>query len=434
MKKLFTLLFLTVSAVYFVHAQVPVNNECSGALDITSALGQPVGQITTLGPYDNTNATTEPSDPTTGFECFGEPTGNSANPSLEKTLWFSFVGDGGTYYIRTNNCAGVTDYIDYGDTQIAIYTGTCGTLTPYVCNEDGPQATSNPPHYPAGLNVPTSPGVTYYMMIDGFLFTPTTGPSELSDGEFCVFVSQIATVACNDPSLSTGTATINNDTICPGDTLRVDIIGVEAPTVGLYNGLSWVVSSANLNNSNDPLSDPSVFVVYGIQSPAPDTSFRLLVNDGQFIGTVNNPYGTYYMTPVIFGNAAPNVPNPVFLNDVTLDPSCTQTGNSIQFTFLAPGDPLCIVGITSIDASGYGILNIYPNPVRDQLSVNISIKGNEEVKLSVIDQLGKELVTNSLMINGEGTAIISTESLAKGIYFVKMESGTNLQYVRFMKQ
>lgn len=427
MKKLFTLLFLFVSAVYFVQGQVPVNNECTGALDITSTLGQPVGQITTLGPYDNSNATTEPSDPTTGFECFGEPNGAGANPTLENTLWFSFVGDGGTYYIRTNNCAGVTNYIDDGDTQIAIYTGTCGTLAPYACNEDGPEATST--HYPAGLNVPTQVGVTYYMLIDGFNFN-----GALSTGEFCVFVSQIATVGCNDPSLSTGTVTINSDTICPGDTLRLDIIGVEAPTVGFSNGLSWVISNADISGVINPLDQPSLIATYTIQSPAPDTSFRLLVNDGGLIGSPNVPYGTYYFTPVIFGNATPNVPSPVFLSDVTLDSTCTQTGASVAVHFLAPGDPLCAVGITSIDGNGYGILNIYPNPVRDQLSVNISIKGNEDVKLSIIDQLGKELIEASSKINGEGIVNISTESLAKGIYFVRMENGTNLQFVRFVKQ
>ena len=403
-----------------------VNNECPGAIDLSTGIGQPVGQITTFGPYDNTMATTEPSDPTNGYECFGEPNGGGANPTLENTLWFSFVGDGNTYYIRTNTCAGVTNYIDDGDTQIAIYTGTCGSLTPYVCNEDGPEATST--HYPAGLNVPTQAGVTYYMLVDGFNFN-----GALSEGEFCIFMSQIATVSCTDPSLSTGNVTINSDTICANDTLRLDIIGVEAPTVGLYNGLSWVITNADISGSTDPLASATLIASYTIQSPAPDTSFRLLINDGGLIGTANIPYGTYYFTPVIFGNASPNVPNPVFLSDVTLDPTCTVTGSSWAVTFLPPGSPLCITGISSVDSEGFGIINLYPNPVKDEMSVVISAKSNEDVRLTVLDQLGREITNQNTKIKGETTVNISTAKLSSGVYFLRMESGSNIQHIRFVR-
>jgi hypothetical protein len=430
MKNLFTLAVLFIASAGLTMAQVPVNNECTGAIDITPALGQPVGLVVELGPYDNTNATTEPSDPTTGYECFGEPDGGGATPSLENTLWFSFVGDGGIYYIRTNNCSTpVSNYIDDGDTQIAIYTGTCGSLVPYTCNEDGPEATSVPEHYPAGLNVPTIVGETYYMLIDGFKFF-----NALSTGEFCIFISQIPFIGCTDPSISTGITAGNKDTLCPGDTLRVNVTGVTGPNEGLYNGMSWVVSTTDITGSTDPLNVPGVFLFYAIQNPAPDSSGRMLLNNGQYIGTVNNPYGTYYFTPVIFANATPNSPNPVFLSDLTLDPSCTYTGTSIQFHFLPPGDPLCVTAISSIDAEGFGILNLYPNPVRDELSVVVATKGNEVVTLTVFDQTGREMLSKVSNVSGEAILNISTKSLAAGVYFVKLENGTNSQYVKFLRE
>ena len=89
-------------------------------------MGAPVGSPQTGGPYDNTNATTEASDPADGWECYGAL---APEPSLDNTLWFAFVGDGNTYDIITTDCGGgLANYIDDGDTQMSIYTGSCGAL------------------------------------------------------------------------------------------------------------------------------------------------------------------------------------------------------------------------------------------------------------------------------------------------------------------
>jgi len=80
----------------------------------------------------------------------------------------------------------VTDYIDAGDTQMAIYSGPdCDNLTPLACNEDiagTPQAGP----YPAGLNFETQAGVKYYILIDGF---------NGADGEYCIQFTQLNAIA-----------------------------------------------------------------------------------------------------------------------------------------------------------------------------------------------------------------------------------------------
>ena len=64
--------------------------------------------------------------PADGWECYGAL---APEPSLDNTLWFAFVGDGNTYDIITTDCGGgLTNYIDDGDTQMSIYTGSCGAL------------------------------------------------------------------------------------------------------------------------------------------------------------------------------------------------------------------------------------------------------------------------------------------------------------------
>lgn len=146
--------------------QLPLaNDECDGAVDLSSLVGGPVGEPQVMGTYTTIGASSvDDLQP----DCW------AGTPLTAQTVWFSFTGDGGMYFIETMDC-GVNDYIDDGDTQMAIYTGDCGNLTEEACNEDGPQATGT--EYPAGIDFQTVDGTEYYVMVDGY---------EESDGEFCM--------------------------------------------------------------------------------------------------------------------------------------------------------------------------------------------------------------------------------------------------------
>lgn len=409
----------------------PVNDDCSGAISIQSAFGQPIGTTTVLGPYDNTTATTNATDPIAGYECFGEPNGQATAPSLENTLWFSFVGDGGKYFIETADGAGITNYIDDGDTQIAIYTGACGSLVPYVCNEDGPSsgANGNPP-YPAGLTFNTSPGVTYYMMIDGFNFLGT-----ISNGQYLIEVTQQQTIACADPSVSIGTASANATFVCPNDTVRFDITGVVTPTVGLVSGLGWVISNADLLGTNDPILNPATVAGYAVQNPAPATSFRSYVNNGSLIGSAQVPYGTYYWTPVIFGNGTVAVSPGTFMTQLQLDPSCTITGASIPVIVYAPGSSACNTGLSDINSNGFGISQLRPVPATNELNFNIGANSNGQVSLEVTDIAGKSVTKMTMDVTaGSKTVTIDLSSLSAGLYNLNAQMGQDVSRVRFVKQ
>jgi hypothetical protein len=425
---------MIIGAVFFASAPLiaqPVNDDCSGAISIQSAIGQSIGTTTTLGPYDNTLASTNISDPTTGYECFGEPNGSGTAPTLENTLWFTFVGDGGKYFIETADGAGITNYIDDGDTQIAIYTGACGSLVPYVCNEDGPSSgpNGNPP-YPAGLTFNTSPGVTYYMMIDGFNFL-----GAISNGQFLIEVTQQQTIACNDTSVSIGSASANATFVCPNDTVRFDITGVVTPTVGLVSGLGWVISNADLLGTNDPIGNIATIAGYSVQNPAPATSFRNYVNNGSLIGSAQVPYGTYYWTPVIFGNGTVAVSPGTFMTQLQLDPSCTITGASIPVVVYAPGAAACATGLSDINQNGFGISQLRPVPATSEINFVLGSPINGNASIEITDVTGKIIKSlNYEVIPGAKSINVNIEELSSGVYSITARMGQEAAHVRFMKQ
>lgn len=296
-------------------AQVPANDNCSGATNINSLFGGPIGTVLLDGPYNNNNATA-----TAGLavpDCF--PT-FAGEPALDNDLWFSFTGDGNAYFIETSDCNGTltgTQYIDDGDTQIQIYEGTCGGLTPSAngCNEDGPNATSL--LYPAGLTFQTEVGVTYYLLIDGFNGV---------NGRYCVEVTQQAALTCAD--LDAGeTLNIDVNPVPFNDTMFIATDGPVLVPQGDVFGLAWAISFDTLQQGVDPRDDPNYFGAFPI---------RTTLNSGtaDVLGYINSGGGllsgiTWCFTPVVFANGT-GVTN---FNGVTLDPNCFTVGQTICIDF-----------------------------------------------------------------------------------------------------
>lgn len=162
-------------------------NECSTADDINALFGGNYNEAQTSMLYDNTNNNSI-NDPTIGYECF-------TDEALNHTLWLSFTGDGNTYRINTTDCS-ATNYIIYGDTQIAIYSGDCNNITPVACNDD---ENINADIYSANVELETEAGVNYYMMIDGWF-----GAFYSAFGEFCLEVTNLTSTGVNNtPSKTT---------------------------------------------------------------------------------------------------------------------------------------------------------------------------------------------------------------------------------------
>lgn len=397
-----------------------VPEECASAADINNLLGGAVGTVLSSGPWNNTASTSGPTDPTIGFECFGEPDGGGAAPELNNTLWYTFTGDGNLYFIEaTNICSGVTNGLADNDSQIALYTGTCGNLTPVDCNEDGPNATATT--YPAGLSFQTTLGTVYYMLVDGFSFNGT-----VSTGEFCVQFTNQSVVNCGAPNINPGVGVMNFPTICFDSTMTFTVSNIVAPTVGTTHGYSVLVSSADISGNSDPLSDPSILGGTGVVAAGAAPVVTNLLNDGAIF-----PAGVYYFTPLVYGNAT-GTGN---ITALTLDPTCTYTGNSVMVTLLGPGDP-CPTGVEENEANNtFSIRNLYPVPVKETLNFTINTKDNSAVTVSVKDNIGREVMAQKMNTTiGENKISLDMTKQSAGVYFITATSNKSTVVSKFVKQ
>jgi hypothetical protein len=221
----------------------PDNDACANAEDINDWIPALESTITT-DPYSNEGATAD-GDPAEGWDCFGEPDGTASDPQVDNSVWFTFEGDGSEYTILTNDCGGTLgeDYINFGDTQMALYSGDdCGALVPVDCNEDSEDATLD--NYFSEITVLTEAGTTYYLMVDGFDDTGLGGEGP-AEGSFCLNITNNSVGVVEYTALDFElfpNPTKGNFTIQANETIN---------GVRIYNVVGALVKDiANVNNNN----------------------------------------------------------------------------------------------------------------------------------------------------------------------------------------
>jgi len=75
------------------------------------------------------------------------------------------------------------------------------------------------------------------------------------------------------------------------------------------------------------------------------------------------------------------------------------------------------------------VSEIFPNPVREQAQINVTLPQDEQLTISIFDLTGKPLrVSNQQLDAGVNTLTIHTSDLPAGSYFVKLENATEKIY------
>jgi hypothetical protein len=102
-----------------------------------------------------------------------------------------------------------------------------------------------------------------------------------------------------------------------------------------------------------------------------------------------------------------------------------EAGKALKLTFHLIFDKSKSEMVTNSSGARMEVVNIYPNPVEDHLSISYSGKFDDKTSLIIYDQYGKSSNVSSMLINERSTMLdinISELQLKSGIYFLKISS------------
>jgi uncharacterized protein (DUF39 family) len=78
-------------------------------------------------------------------------------------------------------------------------------------------------------------------------------------------------------------------------------------------------------------------------------------------------------------------------------------------------------------------LELFPNPVEDELQLHFISKQNEAIQFSIIDVTGKILSRQIIKaVSGSNVVLFPVSNLASGAYFLKMGSEETINALRFI--
>ena len=116
--------------------------------------------------------------------------------------------------------------------------------------------------------------------------------------------------------------------------------------------------------------------------------------------------------------------------DITAVSEPSSEGQIKLYEFKVFGTPAIATKISSVKAAKG--LNTYPNPVKDQLQVNLSGAVNPGGIIQIINLTGKVLKTQQ--VEGAGTVSVNMSQLAKGLYICRYTNGTEIKVEKIVKQ
>lgn len=173
----------------------PANDLCANAISIGAAVPYTSAIINNTAASDDAPVTT----------CDGP----------YKNVWWTVTGVCGT--MTANTCTGNTNF----DSEIAVFTGSCGSMTQVGCNDDACGVQSS-------VTWNATAGTTYYISVGSYYSSGSTGNLQLN-------VTAITNILSVEPTSISGTASL-----CPGASSTLTAVGGSDGTGAV---LEWFTGS-----------------------------------------------------------------------------------------------------------------------------------------------------------------------------------------------
>ncbi len=184
--------------------------------------------------------------------------------------------------------------------------------------------------------------------------------------------------------------------------------------------LVWVSNNDSFHIGQLLLS-PNNKIYFGTQYSFIDPTYH----------SFNNMNFSFINNPDIYGSGCNIQPHSFNLNGRI---SMAGLPNMINYNLSALDDSPCDtlgLGINGIEAVPYPLLNIYPNPASDELTIEV-LNGIAPKEIEIINSLG---VTVMKLKQTKPNQQVNIKSLAAGVYFVKVRMKDGSVTVRkFVKQ
>ena len=179
------------------------------------------------------------------------------------------------------------------------------------------------------------------------------------------------------------------------------IVGTEYGIYTSENGTSWAKSGE-------------------ISSPVMEIKQAIMKNHDDVIDVLYDEMGvpTYIIYPGIH-------------NEGMIYAATYGSGVLVCGTYKEGGD----LGIVENDETASNVqLNIFPNPVRDNGNINITLTESAKVSYQIYDLAGRMIVNNELGYyeQGDHTMTFNTDNLTSGTYIIRVQAGRQSETAKFL--
>ena len=118
------------------------------------------------------------------------------------------------------------------------------------------------------------------------------------------------------------------------------------------------------------------------------------------------------------------------------DFTITTDNNSINDVYMVMTEDEIYFGPDGIESLYIdNVSEVYPNPISNNLKLDIGIKMPTKITLNIYNQMGQKLIMEQINIENTKTIEMNISSLKPGMYFLEIISDDGYQIARkFIKQ